>query len=172
MIEFVNVTLDINKLESGAVSLNLEQVDLSEHISKSVEGIRNLFDEGKINLVYEPVSIVAPIEPPQFERVITNLLSNALKFTPPEGIVTVLTKQQEGNAIIGVKDTGVGISEDDQKLLFQKYAQIDNAWISKMRGTGLGSVISKDLIEKMNGKMWVESELGQGSTFYISLPIE
>ena len=172
LIEFVNVTLDINKLESGAVSLNLEQVDLSEHISKSVEGIRNLFDEGKINLVYEPVSIVAPIEPPQFERVITNLLSNALKFTPPEGIVTVLTKQQEGNAIIGVKDTGVGISEDDQKLLFQKYAQIDNAWISKMRGTGLGLVISKDLIEKMNGKMWVESELGQGSTFYISLPIE
>ncbi|OGL33136.1 hypothetical protein A3F64_02075 [Candidatus Saccharibacteria bacterium RIFCSPHIGHO2_12_FULL_42_8] len=171
LIEFVNVTLDINKLESGAVSLNLEQVDLSVHISKSVEGIRNLFDEGKINLVYEPVSIVAPIEPPQFERVITNLLSNALKFTPPEGTVSVITMQHEGNAIIGVKDTGVGISAEDQKILFQKYAQIDNAWVSKMRGTGLGLVISKDLIEKMNGKMWVESEVGQGSTFFVSLPM-
>jgi signal transduction histidine kinase len=79
--------------------------------------------------------------------------------------------QHEGNAIIGVKDTGVGISAEDQKILFQKYAQIDNAWVSKMRGTGLGLVISKDLIEKMNGKMWVESEVGQGSTFYVSLPM-
>lgn len=172
LIEFVNVTLDINKLESGVVSLNLEKTDISTSISKSVEGIRNLFDESKINLVYEPQSIIAPIEPPQFERVITNLLSNALKFTPPEGTVSVETKVEDRHAVIGVHDTGVGISEDDQKLLFQKYAQIDNAWISKMRGTGLGLVISKDLIEKMNGKMWVESKLGEGSTFYISLPIE
>lgn len=172
LIEFVNVTLDINKLESGVVSLNLEKVDISTSIAKSVDGIRNLFDESKIKLVYEPQSIIAPIEPPQFERVITNLLSNALKFTPPEGTVSVETKVEDRHAIIGVHDTGVGISEDDQKLLFQKYAQIDNAWISKMRGTGLGLVISKDLIEKMNGKMWVESKLGEGSTFYISLPIE
>lgn len=172
LIEFVNVTLDINKLESGVVSLNLEKVDISTSIAKSVDGIRNLFDESKIKLVYEPQSIIAPIEPPQFERVITNLLSNALKFTPPEGTVSVETKVEDRHAIIGVHDTGVGISEDDQKLLFQKYAQIDNAWISKMRGTGLGLVISKDLIEKMNGKMWVESKLGEGSTFYVSLPIE
>lgn len=171
LIEFVNVTLDINKLESGVVSLNLQQVDLSDPINKAVEGIRNLYDEAKITLLYEPLSIVAPIEPPQFERVITNLLSNALKFTKPGGSVTVITRQESGQVVIGVKDTGVGISEEDQKLLFQKYAQIDNAWISKMRGTGLGLVISKDLVEKMNGKMWVESELGQGSTFYVSLPL-
>ncbi len=171
LIEFVNVTLDINKLESGVVSLNLEEKDISESIAKAVDGIRNLYDESKINLVYEPQSIIAPIEPPQFERVVTNLLSNALKFTKPGGTVTVETKLEDNHAVIGVRDTGIGISEEDQKLLFQKYAQIDNAWISKMRGTGLGLVISKDLIEKMKGKMWVESKLGEGSIFYVSLPI-
>lgn len=171
LIEFVNVTLDINKLESGMVNLKLEPTSLEETIHKAIDSVQNLFNESQITLNYQPVPITVPMDPPQFGRVIVNLLSNALKFTKPGGSVTVSTESKDGMVIIGVTDTGVGISEENKKLLFQKYAQIDNAWVSKMRGTGLGLVISKDIVERMNGKMWVESELGKGSTFFISLPL-
>lgn len=171
LIEFVNVTLDMNKLESGEVQLDMKSSDISTSIHKVVESMRNLFDQAGILLEYNPVAVSVSIDPLQFERVITNLLGNAMKFTKSGGKVSISTQLNESEVVISVTDNGIGIAEDDQKLLFQKYAQIENKWVSRMRGTGLGLVISKDIVEKMNGKIWVESKVDEGSTFFVSLPL-
>lgn len=171
LIEFVNVTLDMNKLESGEVELNLRSYDIKPSIQKVTESVSNLYLESGITLEYDQVSATAMIDPPQFERVITNLLSNALKFTEKGGHVKISTSHDTSTVTIAISDTGVGISEEDQKLLFQKYAQVNTKAFNEMKGTGLGLVISKDLVEKMNGKIWLQSKLDEGSTFYISLPL-
>ena len=171
LIEFVNVTLDINKLESGEMKLHMKSADISISLNKVVETMRLMYDEAHIALIYQPVSVEVHIDPAQFERVITNLLGNAIKFTPANGKVEVKTQITDQEVIVTVTDSGIGISQEDQQLLFQKYAQIENKWVSRMRGTGLGLAISKDIIEKMNGKIWVESEIDKGSTFSLSLPL-
>lgn len=171
LIEFVNNTLDLSKLESGEMKVTVEAAPLNPSIATVVDNLQQLYNEAGVILAYTPTDSIVMIDKTQFERVMTNLLGNSLKFTQPGGKVTVEVSSDETYATIAVKDTGVGISEDDQKLLFQKYAQIENKWVSKMRGTGLGLVISKDIVEKMQGKIWVESKLDMGSTFFVSLPL-
>ncbi len=171
LLEFIDATIDINRLESGAMNLKVTTQPIDLPVRRAVDNIKSLYDQAGLNLSCDVKPDMVEIESGQLERVITNLLSNSLKFTESGGQVTVASvDSQPGEVVIAVTDTGIGISEEEQKLLFQKYAQIGSEWTNKMQGTGLGLTINRDLVEKMKGRMWVESELGKGATFYVALP--
>jgi signal transduction histidine kinase len=121
---------------------------------------------------------VAPGLPPvqadrtKFRQVLLNLLSNAVKFTP-EGHVTVRAEIQDGHLMVSVKDTGVGIAEEDQPKLFQAFQQLDGGRVHlPLGGTGLGLAISKTFVELHGGRIWMQSRPGRGSTFSFTLPLE
>jgi signal transduction histidine kinase len=101
-----------------------------------------------------------------------NLLSNAVKFTPKGGHVDVSTHQVNGEVVVAVKDTGPGIPQDDQARIFEEFQQAEATNGERPEGTGLGLALSKSLVELHGGRIWVDSELGHGSTFTFTLPVE
>ena len=107
----------------------------------------------------------------RIRQVIFNLLSNAVKFTPAGGAVDVRAARVDGEVRVAVADTGPGIARDDQERMFEKFQQAE-AGIEQRDGTGLGLALSKRLVELHGGRIWVESELGKGSTFTFTLPAE
>ena len=170
LLMFVNTMLDINKLEIGRFKLDLVRLDVAEVARRAYGDIESLYQKDGVQLHLEVSSQMVQSDGPQLGRVITNLLSNALKFTPTGGDVWLKVYRYENDVIIEVQDTGVGLSEEQRKKLFQKYSQADTEMLHKMQGTGLGLVISKELVTQMHGKIWVESSLGHGSRFFVSLP--
>jgi signal transduction histidine kinase len=104
------------------------------------------------------------------KQVLLNLLSNALKFTPEGGQIDVRARVHDGETEISVTDTGVGIAPDDQEAVFEEFRQVGTA-SKKVEGTGLGLAISRKFIELHGGRIWVESQLGKGSTFAFTLPL-
>ena len=103
-------------------------------------------------------------------QVMLNLISNAVRFTE-EGSVTCRARQRDGEIIVSVIDTGVGIAEADHARVFEKFAQAGNPHTGRSKGTGLGLPISKQIVERHGGRIWLESELGRGSTFSFALPL-
>ena len=112
-------------------------------------------------------------------QVLTNLLSNAVKFTPDGGEIRIAAQLLKGSEtshvpdmiIVSVSDTGVGIAPEEHELVFDKFKQVGDTLTDKPKGTGLGLPISKEIVEHHGGRIWVESELGKGSTFYFTLPV-
>ena len=105
----------------------------------------------------------------KIEQVFTNLIHNAIKFTPESGTITIATQQDKDHVLVSVSDTGIGISTDDLPRIFERFYKADKARSGK--GTGLGLAIAKQIVELHNGKIWVESQEGTGSTFYFTIPI-
>jgi len=105
-------------------------------------------------------------------QVITNLLGNAIKFSPENGKIEIWARGSDEEITVDIKDYGRGISQRDLSRLFQRFAQLDSSTTRRAGGTGLGLVISKGIVEQHGGKIWVESTLGKGSTFSFSLPRE
>ena len=103
-------------------------------------------------------------------QVITNLLGNAIKFTDNDGLITVSAAVDEDRVQVAVADNGIGIPEDELDKIFMKFHQVDSSATRKKGGTGLGLAICKEIIEHHGGKIWVESQLGEGSTFYFTVP--
>ena len=108
----------------------------------------------------------------RIEQVLTNLISNAVKFTPAEGTVTVLGEDLGDRIRMAVRDTGIGIPKEEQEKIFQRFYQVDSSATRSYRGAGLGLTICKFIVEYHRGRIWVESEEGKGSTFYFELPKE
>ena len=105
-------------------------------------------------------------------QVLTNLMSNALKFTDDGGAIEISAWQSDGAVVVSVRDTGVGIAAEEQKDIFQMYGQLSGSERSPRRGSGIGLVICKKIIEAHGGRIWVESGLDRGSSFYFSLPAQ
>ena len=103
-------------------------------------------------------------------QAVTNLVDNAIKYTPAPGAVKVGITTQDGYLVVWVKDTGIGIAPADQRRLFEKFYRIKRRDTITIKGTGLGLAIVKSIAERHSGRVWVESQLGQGSTFYMALP--
>lgn len=171
----INDILDLSKLEAGRMEFEMRPVQVGE-IAKSVLDLLGVLGEQyRIRLTCE----VAPNLPPvvadsdQIHRVITNLVSNALKFTPEGGTVTLAIEQDQPATLrVSVRDTGVGIPEERLKDMFTKFFQVEETRrAAKQRGTGLGLTIAKRVVEAHGGRIWVESEWQKGSTFSFTLPV-
>jgi signal transduction histidine kinase len=167
--ELVEDVMDISKLETGVMRFDMRKVQLVDIIKEAIEGQKSAAKEKKIALkarVPKKLPLVHG-DPRRLTQVITNLIRNAIRFTDKGGI-TVTASREKGRVVVSVRDTGVGIAEEDIPKLFRKFSQVGPR---REGGTGLGLAICKALVEAHGGGIWVESKLGRGSTFSFSLPI-
>ncbi|MDP2959649.1 MAG: HAMP domain-containing sensor histidine kinase, partial [Longimicrobiales bacterium] len=173
----VGSLLDLSAVESGRVHLHLVPVDLGDVASRVVESFRPRGAQQGVTLGQSgpPRGVRVHADSDRMEQVLGNLLDNALKFTPSGGCVTVrvTTGSDDGSVRVSVEDTGRGIPAEAQERLFQRMYQAEaeaDAAVSR-RGLGLGLYISSEIVNRLGGRIWVESEVGRGSTFHFTLPL-
>ncbi|MBN1401561.1 MAG: GAF domain-containing protein [Anaerolineae bacterium] len=166
--------LEFSRMEAGKVKLEPEQISLYDIADGVMERLSPLAQEGNLTLLNQIPEDIALIEadPMRIEQVLTNLISNAIKFTPEKGSVTVMAEDLGDQVQVSVRDTGIGIPKEEQPQIFQRFYQVDSSATRSYRGAGLGLTICKFIIEYHHGTIWVESELGEGSTFSFVLPKE
>jgi signal transduction histidine kinase/GAF domain-containing protein len=176
LIRLINDLLDFSKLEAGQMPLYLQLLDPDELVIEVVETLRPLADEKSMKIKYNIEKELPSIfvDPDKLKQILINLISNAIKFTPENtGVIDVnvsyLEKSRE--IILSVKDNGIGIPEKDKERLFERFYQVDNSSTRKYGGTGLGLAIVKKLVELNKGNVWVESQIGKGSTFYFTVAV-
>jgi signal transduction histidine kinase len=147
-------------------------VDLGQLVADSVDLSAMAADREGVQLTLVPgtSAVVVPGDPDQLDRVIVNLVNNAVKYTPRGGTVTVSLEASDDWAVFTCADTGLGISEEDQTRLFSEFFRSTNAQARAKPGTGLGLAIVKRTVERHGGRVEVESELGVGTTFRVYLP--
>lgn len=170
--DLIDDVLDLSQIESGQMALLRERVPLSEIVAAAVEAIRPLFDSKGLSLSTEVAGdIVLFCDRTRLREVLLNLLSNAGRFTERGG-VQVRARIEGQEAIVSVADTGPGIAAEDQGQLFQPFHQVDGSLRRRHGGSGLGLSISKRFVELHGGSIWLESEVGRGTTISFRLPIE
>jgi signal transduction histidine kinase len=172
LIELVNDLLDASKLESGTMRLDLTSIELRSLIEDLSEQMQPMAREKEIALEATLPGDLPPLQADRakLRRVLVNLLSNALKFTPRGGRITVTAAREAERVRVSVADTGVGIQPDDLARLFDKYEQARSRATRSEKGTGLGLYITRQLVELHGGEISVQSEVGKGSTFSFTIP--
>jgi PAS domain S-box-containing protein len=171
----INDLLDLSRIEAGRTELRPATLSLTALAEEVAEQLRPLATEKLIRLELPPPDLQVTVwaDRDKVTQVLMNLMGNAVKFTPPEGKVTVALEKEGGDCVqISVADTGPGILPEERHKIFSRFYQVANINKEKPRGSGLGLAISKALVEMHGGKIWVESETGQGSTFYFTLPAQ
>jgi two-component system sensor histidine kinase/response regulator len=174
LLELINDILDMSHIEAGRAMLNMREFSLSGLASQSLEAVRErALNNGvslnlDLNLSTGQDTLVA--DPQRVRQILMNLLSNAVKFTPTGGTVTLKVRAESNAAIFQVEDTGIGISEEQRPLLFQKFQQLDPSRRRSYGGTGLGLALTKQLVELHGGWLGVESKVGVGSVFTVRIP--
>ena len=170
--QLVNDLLDLSKMESGAMRLQREPLDPRALVEAVLHQLESLAEASAVTLVNRVGYDLPEVDcdGQRVEQVLTNLLSNALKFTPPEGTVTITATQQESFVVFTVADTGCGIPSEAQAHIFDKFIQLHPNRDDRTKGTGLGLAIVRHLVELHGGTVGVESEIGKGSQFHFSLP--
>ncbi|MDQ5881820.1 MAG: hypothetical protein QG616_1651, partial [Pseudomonadota bacterium] len=174
LTRLVNQILDMAKIESGNAEWLVEDVDLNSVVEQSMAATSQLFRDKGVALSLDLASSVPLIrgDRDRLMQVVINLLSNAVKFVPPnDGRVTVRLMADNDSLRVSVTDNGPGIRLEDQAVIFDRFRQGGDAMTSKPTGTGLGLPISRKIVEYFGGKLWVESEPGQGASFIFSLPL-
>jgi len=181
LLGVINDILDMSKIEEDKFELSYTEFDLNAMIQRVVNIFEFRLGEKGQRLVVNmdpglPQRIITDDQ--RLAQVITNLLSNAVKFTPEGGRITLSVRQEESDdpdfctLEIGVADTGIGISKEQQSKLFASFVQVDSSIGRKFGGTGLGLAISKKIVELMNGEIWIESEKGKGASFIFTFRAE
>jgi signal transduction histidine kinase len=171
LLSLINDILDLSKIEAGRMELELTDFDLPSAIENALILVRERASRRGITLghsVDERLGMLRGDER-KVKQVLLNVLSNALKFTPEGGRIDVRAAPRNGVAEISVADTGVGIASEDQEAVFEEFRQVGTA-DKKVEGTGLGLALSRKFIELHGGRIWVESQVGKGSTFRFTLP--
>jgi signal transduction histidine kinase/ActR/RegA family two-component response regulator len=179
LLGVINDVLDISKIEADKFELSSEEFNFESMLQHAINVINFRIDEKRQKFsVYIDQAIPKVLigDEQRLAQVITNLLGNAVKFTPEHGCVSLAARHMgEENGLytiqISVTDTGIGISSEQQASLFQPFQQAESGTTRKYGGTGLGLVISKRIVEMMGGRIWIESELGEGSTFAFTIQV-
>ncbi len=178
LLTLINDILDFSKIESGKLDMEKRPIEVQSLIEETFDLVARHAVEKHLDIVYHIDSSVSPFiigDPVRLRQILLNLTNNAIKFTE-QGEVLVSVKEigKEGTMTIlqfSVRDTGIGIPNDKVNKLFQAFSQVDASTTRKFGGTGLGLVITKRLVELMEGNVWVESEEGKGSTFHFTIKV-
>lgn len=173
LLGLINDLLDISQIEAGLMELQFREVDLAELI-RSVMSTANALVRGKDVVLQEEIAPDLPkvrADPARIRQVLLRLLANAAKFTD-RGSITVRARPSDGHVLVSVADTGVGIAPEDRERIFERFEQGSVGDGRRPNGAGLGLSLSKEFVEMHGGTIWVESELGQGSTFTFTLPLQ
>ena len=173
LLRLVNQMLDLSKLESGKLSLNLIQADITPYLHYLVDSFDSYAETKGVGLHLLPKAneLVMDYDPDRLMDITSNLLSNAIKFTPEGGNVYVSYFEENETLLLEVRDTGAGIPEGKLPYIFDRFYQADSSDTRKEEGTGIGLALTKELVQLMNGNIFVESTVGQGSIFTVALPI-
>jgi len=171
LLQLINDILDLSKVEAGLLEMHPEQFQVKDALPEVLSTVRPLA-MSKIIRVEQNLDLDAAIyaDRVRFKQILYNLISNAVKFTPREGSVTIDCREAGEWIRTTVSDTGIGIRTEDQALVFEEFRQAKNTSETVQEGTGLGLAITKRLVEKQGGKIWLESEVGKGSRFTFTLP--
>ncbi|MEL6354427.1 MAG: ATP-binding protein [Cyanobacteria bacterium J06627_28] len=172
LTSLINDVLDIAKIEAGKIEWRMAEVNPQTIIEHAIAATSALTLTNNVTITADIAPNLPTIiaDQDRLIQVVINLISNAVKFTD-EGTVTCEVKQTEDELRISVTDTGIGISEEDQPKVFEKFKQVGEIMTDKPQGTGLGLPICKQIVEHHGGRIWVESKLGRGSTFSVALPL-
>ncbi len=173
LLGLINDVLDLSKIEAGQLVLTLNDYSIKEMMQGVYIAVEPLAGNKKLEFKLDvpPDLPVAHGDERRLSQVLLNLVGNAIKFTDT-GAVTMRASASDGSYTIAVNDTGPGIAQDDQAKIFEEFKQSDSAQTKAKGGTGLGLSIAKRIVEMHGGKLWVESKLGSGSTFFFTVPLK
>lgn len=168
----INDVLDLAKMEAGRTDWNMQPLNIGDIVDRAMTATSSLVANKSVQLrkVSEAELPAVEGDRDRLIQVVINLISNAVKFTD-QGSVTLRTERRGQDIVVSVTDTGCGIKPEDQPLVFEKFKQVGDTLTDKPKGTGLGLPICKEIVEHHGGRVWVESEIGVGSTFLFSLPL-
>ncbi|MCD5029837.1 cell wall metabolism sensor histidine kinase WalK [Enterococcus asini] len=178
MIRMINDLLDLSRMDSQQSNLQLEYININELVSFVLDRfdmIMNNEEKGKkyrIRRDFTQRELWAEVDPDKIIQVIDNIMNNAIKYSPDGGTITVHLSETHNNILLSITDQGLGIPKKDLQKVFDRFYRVDKARARKQGGTGLGLAITKEVIKAHGGTIWVESQEGRGSTFYITLPYE
>lgn len=173
LAKLINDLLDLARIEANKMELRPVPLNLQEIISQIIETLRPLWEAKGLSVGFEALPSLPPAlaDPGAVRQILSNLLDNAIKFTPQDGQIAVRTSIQADHLLIEVKDSGIGISSSDLPRIFERFYRADAARPRSPESTGLGLAIVKHLVLAQGGQVWAESELGKGSSFYFTLPL-
>ncbi len=172
LIRLVNDILDLERMKSGKITIEPVPCNLQTLLVQATETMQAMAEKAQVELILEPCTVSMRLDPDRMLQTFTNLLSNGIKFTEPGGTVKLTANLVSGDRChIVVADTGRGIPADKLESIFERFHQVDASDSRSKGGTGLGLAICRHIIERHQGKIWVESILGTGSIFHIDLPV-
>ena len=170
LTQLVAELTELSRIETGKADLKKERLDLNQLVDEVIAQLNPQVERQKLSISREFSADLpsVPADKDRIRQVITNLVHNAVKFTPPGGMIKITTKNIEGAVVVDIADTGIGISKEDLPHVFERFYKGDRARSGE--GTGMGLAIAKHVIEAHRGNIWVQSKEGKGSTFSFSLP--
>lgn len=171
LIRLVNDILDLERIKLGKIAMHPVECQANELLIQAVQAMQAMADSAQVTLLVEPTPTQICADPDRILQTLTNLLSNAIKFSEPGGSVWLRSSLNSEHLQIEVQDRGRGIPQDKLQLIFERFQQVDASDSRTKGGTGLGLPICRSIIEQHKGQIWVESSLGEGSTFYVQLPV-
>lgn len=170
MTTLINGFLNVSRLESGKIHINKQPFDMSKLVKEAEEEALSLYNAHRI--VFAPVDeTFVNADKDKIGQVITNLISNAVKYSSADTVIHVACTTVDGMAVVSVKDEGIGIKEEDKDKLFERYYRVNHDNPTSISGFGIGLYLCSEIIQRHDGKIWVESEVGKGSTFSFALPV-
>jgi len=171
LLKLISNLLDLNKLEEGRMRLRLKNVNLVDFIPPLLAAVKPLADQRQVRLYCQnpPHPVDLTLDPDQFEKVVFNLLSNALKFTSKGGKITIYVEEKDRTVTMTVEDTGIGIPEDMLETIFDRFSQVDGSKSRAQAGTGIGLALAREIVLVHKGSIRAESELGRGSRFIVEM---
>lgn len=170
LMDIVNTLLDISRIESGKMEIQIALFDIVKPLKEVTDFLTPQIEAKGINLTFDiPKSLNVFMDKNLIERVLINLINNAIKFTPRGGKIKISCKKDKNQAIISVSDTGCGIEKENLEKIFQEFFRVNNPINQKMKGSGLGLSLVKRIIDTHKEKIWVESQIDKGTTFYFTL---
>jgi signal transduction histidine kinase len=172
LTSLINDMLDLAKMEAGKITWDMQPLHVAWLIDHSTAVTGSLFEKKSLKLIKNIDTGLPDItgDRDRLIQVMVNLISNAVKFTD-DGSITCDAKMLNGEIVISVTDSGIGISEENKPKVFEKFKQVGDTLTGGPKGTGLGLPISKEIVEHHGGRIWIESEFGKGSTFSFSMPV-
>ncbi|WP_088889900.1 PAS domain S-box protein [Leptolyngbya ohadii] len=171
LVRLVNDILDLERLSSGKVQIIEEACGAEDLMQRAAAGVQSLADQANVRLIIVPTTAQAWADPDCIIQTLTNLLSNAIKFSPPDAAITLSAQTRTDSVLFSVQDQGRGIPADKLETIFGRFQQVDVSDSRQKGGTGLGLAICRSIVQQHGGSIWAESILGNGSTFYFTLPL-
>jgi signal transduction histidine kinase len=163
--------LDLDRMEAGKIRLNPKPVDMNALVREVIGRAQVASDRHVIRTDLDRALPVVIADPDRLVQVLSNLVSNAIKYSPEGGEVGLTTRAEDGMVHVSVRDHGIGIAPEFVNRLFGRYERFESNRTSKVVGTGLGLAISRQIIELHGGRIWVDSQVGAGSNFQFTVPI-